>query len=161
MTLELPGIPENSVLVAIDGDLVIRTNALLESLGTAFEFLESITGRLTISANDELPHITADAFPALTSVGGRISVLNNDKLTTISGFNNLVTVDDINISRGGLQTVDGFENVETINGTRQLLPCCLFVCDACPRVGRLRPDDGAASLTRLTSVRTRAFNMLR
>ena len=66
VTLELPAIPDNSVLTSVTQQILIQNNQLLTSLGTQLNTVESVGSPIFLRNNPLLTDI--DTFDALTLV---------------------------------------------------------------------------------------------
>ncbi len=80
-----------SALTVLDGNLTIRTNALL-NLDDLMN-LTTVNANLIIQNNSALVNI--DALSNLTSVGGNLYVGNNAMLADLNGLSNIMTVGNI------------------------------------------------------------------
>ncbi|MEC7231922.1 MAG: hypothetical protein VXW31_03185, partial [Planctomycetota bacterium] len=111
VTLDLPVVPDGSVLTEVTETLVIFENELLESLGTDLDNLESIGANLEIADNAALE--TISTVNALESVGSSVILGGMDALTTIAGFNGIQTI-------GGTLSIDSNDNLTSITGFQSL-----------------------------------------
>jgi len=99
-----------SVLISIEGYLVIKNNSLLTSL-VGFDNLTTIGDYLLI--NDNTPLISTMGLENLTSIGGDLRIVNNSNLTNLTGFNNLASV-------GGILRIRGNNAIATLTGLNNL-----------------------------------------
>ena len=102
-------------LVSIGGDLLIESNNILTDLA-GLENLESISGSLYIGnlyfgsypyCNGNASLTSLAGLNALNHIGGNLEIYCNDNLSSLSGLENLVSVEgDIHI--GSFETLYGF-----------------------------------------------------
>ncbi|MEO8699070.1 MAG: hypothetical protein ABI867_03470 [Kofleriaceae bacterium] len=119
----------------IDGDLIIRGNAKLASLG-AMSSLGTITGSLMIDDNDMLPNIAAFTT-SMQYVTGILTISNNANLTNLGqvshmlGIGAITITNNTNLSTCAAQEVDRCVNqhgLVTINGNKSASNCPTTWC---------------------------------
>ncbi len=97
----------------IKGDIRIPINSTLDSL-KGLNSIRVIEGSLLCKSFNKVRII--EGFTNLDSVGGSIEIIDEDELTSVYGFNNLETVDKIQVqSCKKLLKFEGFDKLNSIN----------------------------------------------
>ena len=112
-----------SNLETLGNEFYMQNNNAITSLPT-FSNLTSLVGELDLRNNHLLSN--AGSFPALESIGGiNIRNLPNEFLPLdISGFSNITTVNDkIHLLSCGVTSLDGFQQITTIQGRFDIELC--------------------------------------
>ncbi len=122
---DIQNLDDLSILIKIDGDLIIKDCPNLTSI-EGLKNLQSIGGNFEINNIDKIWQLYN--FVSLTSIGGDLIIKNNEHLTTLTGgsfgslsfpgLSNVISINGSIIieSNPFLTQLDGLSGLKTING---------------------------------------------